>query len=310
MARKVEFAILTLSLLMGLNNACFAEENQMTVGHKEKCEAFLKEDDPDSALLEADEMVKESPENSVGHRLRGDSLLTLIRLEEAIKAYDKAISLDPSNQKAFLGRAGARLAQDEYELSLSDFDKTVELTPKEGVLYNNRAALHFQLAGESLKKKDNQNARKQVDEGLQDAGQAIKLGYDFIIVRLQLAAGHLIKAKVLEDTKAERDDIKKEYIEAVGEFTAAIDARSPENISVADANKHMVSAKLGVAQAYYLARDYENSIKSVDKYIDGMPRKDKANAYFLRFLSNRQLGRSQEAENDLAKHMAAKKIVK
>lgn len=309
MVRKVEFAIL-MSFLLGLNSSslCLAEET--APGHKEKCEAYLKQDDPDLALKEAEELLKESPESSVGYRLKGDSLLTLIRLDEAVKAYDKAISLDPSNQKAFLGRAGARLALDEYELSLADFDKTVELNPKEGVLYNNRAALHFQLAGESLKKKDNSGARKQVDEGLQDAGQAIKLGYDFIIVRLQLAAGHLIKAKVLEDMKAEKNDIKNEYTEAITEFTAAIDARSPENISVADANKHMVSAKLGVAQAYYLARDYENSIKSVDKYIDGMPRKDKASAYFLRFLSNRQLGRSQEAESDLAKHMAAKKINK
>lgn len=307
MVKKSGFAIIALSLLMGFNNACLATEQP---GHKDKFEAFIKEEDFDSALKEAESMIKEAPSDSDGHRLRGDAFLMLSRLDDAIKAYDKAIELNPSNQKAFSGRAGARLARDEFELSLADFDKTVELSPKDGVLYNNRAALHFQLAGDSLKKRNEKEARKQVDEGLQDAGQAIKLGYDFIIVRLQLAAGHWIKARVLEDAKAQRDDINKEYIEAVNEFTAAIDAPAPENVTVAEANKHMVSAKLGVVQSYYLARDYENSIKSVDKYIDGMPRRDKANAYFLRLLSNRQLGRLQEAEKDMAKYMAAKKVAK
>lgn len=304
MTRKFAFGFVALSLLFGLNMATIAAEDVSS--QIEKCEALLRDDEGEAALKEAEAIVEKAPTNAIAHRLLGDSYLKLQRSDEAIKSYDKSISLDPKDPRARLGRAHGFLLKGDVAQSVKDYDKSIELSPKDGVYFNSRALLHYFLATESHTKKDHKDALKEVEMSLADSAQAIKLGHDFSSARLLFAQGNLFKAKLLEETKADAAEIKKAYNEAVDGFTLAIDARASSEESVAEANRRMVIAKLGIAQAYFFAKEYQNTIASIDKYIDGMPRRDKASAYLLRFMSNKKLGHDQEAENDYAKYRAAK----
>lgn len=304
MTRKFAFGFVALSLMFGLNMASVAAEDLS--GQIEKCEAFLREDEGDLALKEAEAIVEKAPDNAVAHRLLGDSYLKLQRSDEAIKSYDKAIILDPKDPRARLGRAHGFLLKGDVAQSVKDYDKSIELSPRDGVYFNSRALLHYFLASEAQTKKDFKEALKEVDLSLSDFVQAIKLGHDYSSARFVFAQVNLSRAKLLEETKADASEIKKAYNEAVNEFTLAIDARASAEDSVAEANRRMVLAKLGVAQSYFFAKEYQNTIASIDKYIDGMPRRDKASAYLLRFMSNKKLGHDQEAENDYAKYIAAK----
>jgi tetratricopeptide (TPR) repeat protein len=304
MTRKFAFGFVALSLMLGLNMASIAAEDVSS--QIEKCEALLREDEGDLALKEAEAIVEKAPESAVAHRLLGDSYLKLQRCDEAIKSYDKAISLDPKDPRSRLGRAHGFLLKGDVAQSVKDYDKSIELSPKDGVYFNSRALLHYYLANESHTKKDFKEALREVELSLADSAQAIKLGHDYSSARIIFAQGNLFRAKLLEETKANESEIKKAYNDAVDGFTLAIDARSSSEESVADANRRMVLAKLGVAQAYFFAKEYQNTIASIDKYIDGMPRRDKASAYLLRFMSNKKLGHDQEAEDDYAKYRAAK----
>lgn len=304
MTRKFAVGFVALSLLLGLNLPGRAEEDIKI--QLEKCEALLKEEDGDLVLKEIQSLVAKAPENAAAYRLLGDSYLKLERFEDAIKAFDKSISLDPKDARTFLGRAHGYLLKGDIDSSLKDYDKSIELSPKDGYFFNSRALLHYFLAAEANGKKDQKEALRQVELSLSDSAQAIKLGHDFSAARLLWAQENLFKARILEESKSSESEIKKAYNEAVDGFTKAIDARASADESVAEANKRMVIAKLGVAQSYFCAKEYQSTIASVDKYIDGMPRKDKANAYFLRFMSNKRLGHEQEAESDYAKYQAAK----
>jgi len=304
MTRKFAFGFVALSLMLGFNMACTAAEDMSA--QIEKCESLLKEDEGEMALKEAEVIVTKAPDNAVAHRLLADSYLKLQRMDEAIKEYDKSLAIDPKDPRTHLGRAHAFLLKGDVAQSVKDYDKSIELSPKDGVYFNSRALLHYFLATEAHGKKDHKDALREVDLSLADSGQAIKLGHDFSSARLLWAQCNLFKAKLLEETKASDVEIKKAYNEAVDGFTVAIDARANTEESVAEANRRMVIAKLGVAQSYFFAKEYQNTIASIDKYIEGMPRKDKANAYLLRFMSNKKLGHDQEAESDYAKYRAAK----
>lgn len=304
MTRKFAFGFVALSVVLGLNSPCRAADD--IASQIEKCEALLKDEEGDLALKEIESLVAKAPNNAVANRLLGDALLKMQRFDDAIKSYDKSITLDPKDPRTHLGRAHAFLLKGDIAQSIKDYDMSIELSPRDGTYFNSRALLHYFLATEAHGKKNPKDALKEVELSLSDSTEAIKLGHDFSSAHLLWAQENLFKAKLLEETKASENEIKKAYNDAVDGFTRVIDARSSAEDTVAEANKRMVVAKLGVAQTYFFAKEYQNTITSVDKYIDGMPRKDKANAYLLRFMSNKKLGHEQEAESDFAKYQAAK----
>ena len=144
-----------------------------------RCQAYLKVEKYDLALLDAKSAVSLGPEWSKGHYRLGSCLLKLERCEEAVEAFREATRLDPESKEATKALANAKVTlatQRTWEDDLAKARKKSTIRQA----YNQKCEAEYQArihAKNTGRMKDMAGWSEEMKAGNAGAGVVLRTGY-------------------------------------------------------------------------------------------------------------------------------------
>lgn len=156
--------------------------------HLNKGVGLASRGQPQEAVSEFDEAIRENPRYDLAYWERGNAYDTLGKHQEALKDFDQAIRLNRQQADYYNTRGCAYLELNQPQSALRDFDEAVRLIPQDPMNYLNRGTVHDDL--------------EQYQMAIDDAGEAIRLDPKLGAAYQNRA---LSRASIGQDSEARRD---------------------------------------------------------------------------------------------------------
>jgi len=104
----------------------------------QRCRAYIKKGDYDSALRDCNEAIRLDPKYAVAYDSRGNVYDYKKDYDRAIADYGEAIRLDPKDAGAFNNRGNAYADKGDPDRAIPDYDEAIRLDPKDAAAFRNR----------------------------------------------------------------------------------------------------------------------------------------------------------------------------
>ena len=247
--------------------------------------------DWDEATLRLQEITRLDPEAAEAYYYLGEVSRFRGDYSGAIQAYESALGIDPALGPAYVGSARARLATNPNANVMALLDEAIRLEPNFGEAYLERAAVKLR--------------ENNIGGALQDLAEADRRMPNSPLVYYQLAQARIREGDLdLALSAAQRanqlDVTSLQTYLMLGQIQAA---RGNEEEAVEALSTYLkyspddISTYLLLGRIHFDNQRYEETIENMNQAL--ARDRNLREPYLLRFLSNIELGRGDEAEQDV-----------
>lgn len=229
----------------------------------------LSDNSDEGDLKEAEEMIKENPQNAEGYGKRAEYYFDKDQNDNALNDFNKAISLDPNNYEWYHRRGHVWDYKDVFDKAVQDYAKAIELHPQKE-FYFDRAEAYAELG--------------QTAKAMADFDKALEMDYPAATIHHRKGRLYL-----------KNQDLDKAFVS----FKASI--YSPSDAEVHGDNEETLESQAKaleeISRIYIVRNDFGNAIKSASDWI----KKDNENedAYHTRAQYYKALGDKEKQFKDV-----------
>ena len=112
-----------------------------TIGYRGRGLAYISKKLYELAILEFDEALKLSPQDTASLGNRGFALKELGQYDRAIADFTEFLRLSPRSDRAYVERGLLRWRKNEFDAAKVDFEEALKINPNNVIAHNNRGGL-------------------------------------------------------------------------------------------------------------------------------------------------------------------------
>ena len=253
--------------------------------------AAYQQEDWDEAIRRLQEITRLDPEAAEAYYYLGEVSRFRGDYSGAIQSYESALGINPGLGPAYVGIARARLATNPNANVISFLDEAIRLDPNFGEAYLERAAVKLR--------------ENNLGSALQDLAEADRRMPNSPLVYYQLAQARIREGDLdLALSAAQRanqlDVTNLQTYLMLGQIYAE---QGKEEEAVEALNTYLkyrpddIATYLVLGRIHFDNQRYEETIENMNQAL--ARDRNQREPYLLRFLSNIELGRGDEAEQDV-----------
>ena len=304
------------------------EKDPNNVSYYEKrAEIYIDQGKYDKAIADYSNAIELNPERAwycaKYYAKRAEIYIELKEYNKAIFDYSEAIELNPGDAGRYRSRANVYVELKEYNKAISDYSKFIEIYPKNYDAYCKRASVWIELGKIEEAKIDLRKAKKYVKDTEKEAQiqrtidslknvksktsstptkntetKSKTTSKDKKQVTVTLQHPDVKENNVKADEyieNANKYEIKKDYINAINEYTKAIELK-PDN--VAEIYVYRAQCCMEFGQYSNVIEDCTNAIEKTKMY--------NSTAYYTRGLAYEKLNLLDKAKEDYKQALSIK----
>ena len=276
-----------------------------------KMSTLLQKNNKDNETIKSAKKFLELEENAIAYSYIALAKYFQNNLEESLDNLSKAIDLEPENYNYFYNRSLIKSDLNDIQGAIRDYEKASELSK------DNNGFSHLPPIIKSL---------KQTSQNLALDKEELETIKDTILITVfdKLTGGEDLPEIGLKNIEKKTDEMNESFPEVIKKFNEFIESGKiqedleklstmfPSSLNTAseksiNKNPNNLPYLINKANKYFSLKDYKNALKYSTKAISLNIKGGKnGNLYYLRGISNLELGKLKDACKDFMKAIKEK----